>query len=143
VAFSPDGKYLASRAGGAWKPSGYRPSDDRRIILWDVESGRPARYLTADGDTISRLVFTPDGTRLISYCKPVTYFEQVRQGKVNPGEVLKLAIWDLHTGEVLQRLAGDIAISCTSDIQHLIYCGVEPVLRAVKLPAPSRAAASP
>jgi WD40 repeat protein len=54
VAFSPDGKTLAS--GGA----------DRVVRLWDAESGSIRREFKGHRNAISAVAFSPDGSRLIS-----------------------------------------------------------------------------
>jgi WD40 repeat protein len=48
VAFSPDGKILAS-AG-----------DDQTVILWDVASGKELATLEGHSDWISDVTFSPD-----------------------------------------------------------------------------------
>src|SRR5436305_8836623 len=57
VAFSPDGKLLAS--GG----SGY---DDGSIKLWDASSGAPRQTLERHPGGVSAVAFSPDGKLLAS-----------------------------------------------------------------------------
>ena len=55
VAFSPDGKTLASG------------SADRTIILWDLETYQPiGEPLHGHTDAVSSVVFTPDSKGLVS-----------------------------------------------------------------------------
>ena len=56
LAFSPDGKTLASGAG----------FDDSDIRLWDVASGKEIGRLEGHGTYVSSLVFWPDGQKLVS-----------------------------------------------------------------------------
>jgi WD40 repeat protein len=53
-AFSPDGQWGAS----------LDYHDGPRIFLWDITSGRRVRTITAVPANISRVAFTPDGTRI-------------------------------------------------------------------------------
>ena len=54
LAFSPDGKWLAS--------GGY----DNTIILWDLSSGEELRRFKGHDDAVMRVLFSPRGDRLLS-----------------------------------------------------------------------------
>jgi WD40 repeat protein len=68
VAFSPDGKTLATGAGGVWSPT---PGDGKKIgkiegeiRLWDVATGKEKAAVRRLPLTVYSLAFSPDGRTL-------------------------------------------------------------------------------
>ncbi|MGD0541203.1 MAG: WD40 repeat domain-containing protein, partial [Tepidisphaeraceae bacterium] len=79
LAFSPDGKILASAAG-------FAESD---IRLWDVATGKQVGQLVGHGSWVSSLVFSADGKKLISSSADQT-----------------IRIWDVASRNCLDVLRG-------------------------------------
>jgi WD40 repeat protein len=79
VAFSPDGKTLAS-------------AEVEIIHLWDVATGKEIRRIEKTGWIKRRLVFSPDGQTLASTA---------------PGNETVIRLWDVATGRPLQPAGPD------------------------------------
>ncbi|OPX87528.1 MAG: translocation protein TolB [Pelotomaculum sp. PtaB.Bin104] len=82
VTFSPDGQLLASG------------SNDDKVILWEVESGKPVHTLLY-GEHVCSVAFSPDG-RLLASC----------------GFDSKVKIWEVESGKLVRTLKenGDIVM---------------------------------
>lgn len=104
IAFSPDGKLLAS--GGS----------DSVLRWWEAESGILLREIEGHEKAISSLAFTPDGTRLVSGST---------DGSVR--------LWDVATGATLKVLAGlgspivHLSVTPGGDSVLVGTSGLEPV----------------
>ncbi|HLJ95665.1 MAG TPA: protein kinase [Gemmataceae bacterium] len=91
VAFSPDGKRLASGSGaGIGQPPGLG-----EVKVWDAQTGQELLSLKGHKGFVYTVAFSPDGKRLASGSAGPTRHE--------PGEV---KIWDAQTGQELLSLKG-------------------------------------
>ena len=81
VAFSPDGRGLASASG------------DQTLKIWDSASGREQFTLNGHADWVNSVAFSPDGQRLASASNEQT-----------------VRIWDSATGKELFALKGHAGI---------------------------------
>jgi eukaryotic-like serine/threonine-protein kinase len=93
VAFSPDGRLVASGGGDFARPG--------RITIWDAATGRAVRSWAGHAERINSVAFSPDGKRLAS-----AGGRNNQSGANQPGEV---KIWDAATGEERLVLRGQSA----------------------------------
>jgi WD40 repeat protein len=104
VAFSPDGKVLAS--------TGY----DRLIKLWDVATAKEVRTLKDHSDTVYGLSFSPDGKLLASAAADRA-----------------VKVWDVATGRRLYTLGDNTdwvyAVAWSPDGRHLAAGGIDKSIR--------------
>jgi WD40 repeat protein len=103
VAFSPDGKLLASG------------SDEGEIGLWEMPTGRPVHLLSGHAWSTNALAFSPDGKRLAS-----------------GGNDRSARVWDVVTGKELFRLRHDgdvVAVTYAPDGKTLATASEDQTIR--------------
>ena len=86
IAFSPDGKYLAS---GSATPALNQVKKDNTVRLWEVKSGKEIRRFTGHTEGVSKVAFSPDGQSVASI-----------------GEDRKIFFWDAGKGKQAKALSG-------------------------------------
>jgi WD40 repeat protein/serine/threonine protein kinase len=104
VAFSPDGKRLAS-AGGVWQT----PSE---IKVWDLQTGQETLTLEGHRREVSSVAFSPDGNSLASCSFDLT-----------------IKVWNAQTGQQLRsfhaRQNNLLAVAFSPDGKRLASAGTD------------------
>src|SRR5262249_21052491 len=96
VAFSPDGKRLASGSASGF---GGKPGE---VKVWDAQTGQELLTLKGHRERKTSVACSPDGKRLASNSEDPS---PVQAGQVppRPGEV---KVWDAQTGQEIVCLQG-------------------------------------
>ncbi len=98
VAYSPDGKLIASAGGGNpfWQVQGGSSIQPGEVFLWDTRTGELLKKLVGHTNVVHALTFNREGTKLVT------------------GSADRLIkIWDIASGKELQSLSGhDGVIRC-------------------------------
>ncbi len=102
MAFSPDGKTLASSSRSEFQPFDITTG---KIHLWDVETGISKITLRTPGRKVDTLAFSPDGRYLAS------------NGSKSWADSRKILIWDLTA----YRLISMIDTDSLSEITALVF----------------------
>jgi hypothetical protein len=89
LAFSPDGKTLATGSGGG--SGAFTPGT---VILWEVATGKQRAALPGHQRQIYWVGFSPDGKTLASASGPPLDWDE--QGKLPPGQ---LKLWNVATAK--------------------------------------------
>jgi RNA polymerase sigma factor (sigma-70 family) len=148
VAYSPDGKLLASGSG----------MDDCTLSVWEAATGREVHRLVGHTDRVFSLAFSPDGKTIASgsYDATVRFWDvatgrEIRRceghqdhiesvafspdGKTlaSAGKDAVVRIWDVATGRELRALAGHTeliqSVAFSPDGKTLASSGQDKVIR--------------
>jgi WD40 repeat protein len=71
VAYSPDGKFIATAGSGKY------------VYLWDAQTGKPVYELEAGQEFLKCLSFSPDGSTLVAAGNVIRLWDMVGLG-LNP-----------------------------------------------------------
>jgi WD40 repeat protein/serine/threonine protein kinase/tetratricopeptide (TPR) repeat protein len=117
VAYSPDGKLIASAGGGNpyWQTQGPDSVKPGEVILWDAATGRRVRTLEGHRHNVDHLAFSPDGKVLATASLDGT-----------------ARLWDVAGGKELSRktvAAGAHGVAFSPNGELLAVGGGDGVLR--------------
>jgi WD40 repeat protein/serine/threonine protein kinase len=119
VAFSPDGKKLASAGGPV-------------VQLWDMTNGQEILFFEAYPERLHSVAFSPDGNRLLAGGGSREDAPLLKDGKPLPPD-WSLRLWDLTTGKELRRFEGHTrpvrSVAFSPDGQRALSAGEDQTMR--------------
>ncbi|MFV2070300.1 MAG: redoxin domain-containing protein, partial [Pirellulales bacterium] len=65
IAFSPDGRFIASLAGGGYFSDGWHDAEENTVRIWDVATGEELARAEV-GTAVRSVAFTPDGRHVVT-----------------------------------------------------------------------------
>jgi WD40 repeat protein/uncharacterized surface protein with fasciclin (FAS1) repeats len=145
VAFSPDGKYVATAAY------------DRTAALWDAATGKQVRVFSGHTQTVETVTFSPDGKLLLTASEDKTIRlwdiatgqivhvfkdneERIDSASFSPDgkaiagvvEAQSVKIWEVASGKVLLTISQPnvvISAAFAPDGKHLVTGGLDHIAR--------------
>jgi WD40 repeat protein len=104
VAFSPDGKILASAAG--WSAMRESPETPGEVILWNAASGERLHTLSDFAHPVSAIAFSPDGQTLATVSYRVDAQSKPASSSKYAAKTTRIVqLWDIKTLRVRQTIA--------------------------------------
>jgi WD40 repeat protein len=100
VAYSPDGKWLASGGGGNpfWVTAGAGGMRPGEVILWDAATGAPIRTLRGHKNIVCAIAISPDGRQIAS---------------ASPSDSVR--VWEAASGRLLRVLPEAWSVAFSPD----------------------------
>jgi WD40 repeat protein len=126
VAWSPDGKYIATGSGWRSLPTGWEPgTKDYTVRLWDAETGAEVHRFTGHTNMVSSVAFTPDSRRILSASHDLT-----------------VRLWDIESKREVLAFKGHTApvrsVAVSPDGRYALSGGDDATLRLWEMPVTVR-----
>ena len=106
LAFSPDGKTLAT-AGGPWSGTEGGPGE---VVLWDTATGGQRAKFTGFNHWVHSVAFFPDGAKLVAGGNDMPPRNKPGKSFEHSG----LRIWDISSGQLIAKLEAPAQFSCVA-----------------------------